>query len=41
MVKRIGSTGWRVEVAEDGNVFALGVRSEAGLEYEVLLGTVD
>src|SRR5687768_1905829 len=41
MVKRIGSAAWRVEVAEDGKVFSLGVRSEAGLQYEVLLGSVD
>ncbi|WP_112663004.1 hypothetical protein [Microvirga flavescens] len=41
MVKRIGSTAWRVEVSNDGNIFALGVRTELGREYEVLLGTVD
>ncbi|MGO4704411.1 hypothetical protein AB4072_01370 [Microvirga sp. 2MCAF38] len=41
MVKRIGSTAWRVEVSKDGKIFALGVRTEAGLEYEVLLGTAD
>ena len=39
MVKRIGSTAWRVEVAADGRVFSLAVRSDAGREYEVLLGT--
>ena len=41
MVKRIGSKSWRVEVGADGKVFSLAVRTEAGLEYEVLLGTVD
>jgi hypothetical protein len=41
MVKRIGSTAWRIEVAADGRVFALAVRTEAGREYEVLLGTID
>ncbi|MGO4573641.1 hypothetical protein [Microvirga sp. 2TAF3] len=32
---------WRVDVAADGNLFSLGVRNDAGREYEVLLGTVD
>ena len=41
MVKRIGSTAWRVEVAADGRIFSLAVRTDAGREYEVLLGTVD
>ncbi|KAB0265350.1 hypothetical protein [Microvirga brassicacearum] len=41
LVKRIGSKAWRVTVAEDGRVFSLAIRTEAGLEYEVLLGTVD
>ena len=41
MVKRIGSTAWRVEVAADGRIFSLAVRTEAGREYEVLLGSVD
>ena len=41
MVKRIGSAAWRVEVANDGRVFSLAVRSDAGREYEILLGTVD
>jgi hypothetical protein len=41
LVKRIGSAAWRVEVAKDGRVFSLAVRSDAGREYEILLGTVD
>jgi hypothetical protein len=40
-VKRIGSTAWRVEVSGDGRLFSLGVRTEAGREYDVLFGTVD
>ncbi|MBO1907237.1 hypothetical protein KHP60_17690 [Microvirga sp. 3-52] len=41
MVKRIGSTAWRVQVSDDGEIVALGVRADTGREYEVLLGTVD
>lgn len=41
MVKRIGSMAWRVDVAADGQLFSLSVRTDAGREYEVLLGTVD
>ncbi|MBZ6078766.1 hypothetical protein [Microvirga puerhi] len=41
MVKRIGSMAWRVEVGADGQLFALGVRTDTGREYEVLLGTAD
>ena len=41
LVKRIGSTAWRVEVSDDGRLFSLGVRTEVGREYEVMLGTVD
>ena len=41
MVKRIGSTAWRVQVSDDGAIIALGVRTDRGREYEVLLGTVD
>ena len=41
MVKRIGSTAWRVQVSDDGAIVALGVRTDKGREYEVLLGTVD
>jgi hypothetical protein len=39
--KRIGATAWRVDVANDGRLFSLSVRTETGREYEVLLGTVD
>jgi hypothetical protein len=41
LVERIGSAAWRVEVAKDGRVFSLAVRSDKGREYEILLGTVD
>lgn len=41
MVKRIGSTAWRVTVSDDTNIFSIGVRTEVGREYEVMLGTVD
>jgi|UPI000563944E hypothetical protein len=41
LVKRIGSTAWRVRVSDDGAIVALGVRADTGREYEVLLGTVD
>jgi hypothetical protein len=41
LVKRIGSTAWRVQVSDDGEIVALGVRADTGREYEVLLGTVD
>lgn len=41
MVKRIGSTAWRVQVSDDGGIVALGVRADTGREYEVLLGAVD
>jgi hypothetical protein len=41
LVKRIGSTAWRVQVSDDGAIIALGVRADTGREYEVLLGTVD
>ncbi|MBM6594445.1 hypothetical protein [Microvirga pudoricolor] len=41
MVKRIGSTAWRVQVSGDGEIFSLGVRADTGREYDVLLGTVD
>ncbi len=41
MVKRIGSTAWRVQVSDDGAIVALGIRADTGREYEVLLGTVD
>jgi ribosomal protein L25 (general stress protein Ctc) len=41
LVKRIGSKAWRVQVSDDGGIVALGVRTDTGKEYEVLLGTVD
>jgi hypothetical protein len=41
MVKRIGSAAWKTQVSPDGKVFSLAVRSDAGLEYEIMLGTVD
>ncbi len=41
MVKRIGSKAWRVQVSDDGAIVALGIRTDTGREYEVLLGTVD
>lgn len=41
MVKRIGSTAWRVQVSDDGAIVVLGVRADTGREYDVLLGTVD
>jgi hypothetical protein len=41
LVKRIGSTAWRVQVSDDGALVALGIRADTGREYEVLLGTVD
>ena len=41
LVKRIGSMAWRVQVSDDGAIIALGVRTDRGREYEVLLGTVD
>jgi hypothetical protein len=41
LVKRIGSQAWRVQVSDDGVIVALGVRSDTGKEYEVLLGAVD
>jgi hypothetical protein len=41
LVKRIGSTAWRVQVSDDGAIVALGIRADTGREYEVLLGTVD
>jgi hypothetical protein len=41
VVKRIGSTAWRVTVSGDGDLFSLGVRGELGREYEIMLGTVD
>jgi hypothetical protein len=41
LVKRIGSKAWRVQVSDDGAIVALGIRTDTGREYEVLLGTVD
>jgi hypothetical protein len=41
VVKRIGSKAWRVQVANDGDVVVLGIRTDTGREYEILLGTVD
>ena len=41
MVKRIGSKAWRVQVANDGDIVVLGIRTDTGREYEILLGTVD
>ena len=41
MVKRIGSSAWRVQVSDDGAIVALGIRADTGREYEVLLGAVD
>src|SRR5215210_5474128 len=41
LVKRIGSKAWRVHVANDGAIVVLGIRTDTGKEYEVLLGTVD
>ena len=41
LVKRIGSTAWRVQVSDDGVIVILGIRTDTGREYEVLLGTVD
>jgi hypothetical protein len=41
LAKRIGSTAWRIDVARDGKLFSLSVRTDTGREYEVLLGTVD
>jgi len=41
LVKRIGSKAWRVQVSDDGAIVALGIRTETGREYEVLLGTVE
>jgi hypothetical protein len=41
LVKRIGSKAWRVQVANDGAIVALGIRTDTGDEYEILLSTVD
>ena len=41
MVKRIGSKAWRVQVADDGSIMALGIRADTGKEYEILLSAVD
>ena len=41
LVKRIGSKAWRVQVSDDGAIVVLGIRTDTGREYEVLLGTVD
>jgi hypothetical protein len=41
LVKRIGSKAWRVQVSDDGAIVALGIRTDTGREYELLLGTVD
>jgi hypothetical protein len=41
LVKRIGSRAWRVQVADDGSIVALGIRADAGKEYEILLSAVD
>jgi hypothetical protein len=41
LVKRIGSKAWRVQVANDGAIVVLGIRTDTGKEYEILLGTVD
>jgi hypothetical protein len=41
LVKRIGSKAWRVHVANDGAIVVLGIRTDTGKEYEILLGTVD
>lgn len=41
MAKRIGSKAWRVQVSDDGEIVALGIRADTGRDYEILLGTVD
>jgi hypothetical protein len=41
LVKRIGSKAWRVRVADDGSIVALGIRTDTGKEYEVLVSAVD
>jgi hypothetical protein len=41
LVKRIGSSAWRIQVSDEGEIVALGVRADTGRVYEVLLGTVD
>ncbi|MBM6578931.1 hypothetical protein ILT44_01955 [Microvirga sp. BT689] len=41
LVKRIGSKAWRVQVANDGAIVVLGIRTDTGREYEILLGAVD
>lgn len=40
-MKRIASTGWRIGVSPDGKLFSLGVRSESGRDYEMLLLAAD
>ncbi len=41
IAKRIASTGWRVGVAPDGKIFFIGVRSDAGEDYDLFFITAD
>ncbi|MCG7392824.1 hypothetical protein MHY87_07905 [Microvirga sp. ACRRW] len=41
MVKIIGSKAWRIQVTNDGEIVVLGIRSDAGEEFDVLFNAVD